>query len=594
MANGRQVLSDDAPQRMRALEQRCAELEGALETTCRALEEKEHALQLVITSLPKLVSFLDTEDIGGSDLKQILGDETYLLVHEAAQRQLTALRESEARLRRALLYAPFPVMLFSEEGDIRLISKVWLELTGYDEGTLPTVRDWLTTAYEGDTEEMISRLGRLIDEEPKFRTGEVVMRCKDGSRRHWTCGISALGRLPDGKRLYVCMANDISAFRRAEADLREADQRKDQFLAMLAHELRNPLASIMSGLELLRHSDRHDPEEIRSLMYSEAAHLRRILDDLLDVSRITGGKIKLQLERLSLDEVLRGALRALDDLLRTAQHRVTVEVPDNIEVIGDCTRLLQVFVNLLSNSAKYTDPGGTIRITGSVEGRQIVIGIHDNGIGLSPENLRHIFEPFNQVDTGLARTRGGVGLGLTLVRELVQLHDGTVDVRSDGLGAGSSFLVTLPLADPSVTDRSSPEKRRSASKSDKKETSILLVEDNDAVARMTAAVLRDRGYAVEIAPDAASAIAFVRLRRPAVILSDIGLPDMNGYELAQALRANQGLSDTTLISISGYGRPEDHRQSSDAGYRRHLVKPLDYDALDALLVELAAERSLPR
>jgi signal transduction histidine kinase len=369
---------------------------------------------------------------------------------------------------------------------------------------------------------------------------------------------------------------------RAEQALREADRRKDEFLAMLGHELRNPLAPLMTGLQLLKLADmRDDPVvlRVRGVMERQVHHLARLVDDLLEVSRITRGLIQLRREPLDLILVLRSAIETCRPAVETAQHELIVDLPtDPVTVTGDAVRLTQVFANLLSNAAKYTDAGGHIRVTARREADRVLVSVRDDGIGIPATHLTSVFEMFSQVDRWHRRTQGGLGIGLTLVRTLVTMHGGRVEARSQGLGAGSEFVVDLPLlvgataeAETTGPPRKFPARR------------ILVVDDNLDAGEMLRALLTALGATAAKAHSGRVALEVLDSFKPDTVLLDIGMPEMDGYEVARRIRAMPAHRGMLLVAVTGWGQEHDHRRSLEAGFDHHFVKPLDVDKLGDLL-----------
>ncbi|MEO8628202.1 MAG: ATP-binding protein [Betaproteobacteria bacterium] len=368
------------------------------------------------------------------------------------------------------------------------------------------------------------------------------------------------------------------------AELRAADRRKDEFLAMLAHELRNPLAPINTAAHLL---ERLMPEENRAraaieIVQRQVKHMTRLLEDLLDVSRITLGKITLREEQVDISRVVRAAVELTRPLIVERNHDVTVTPPAQpLLVSGDAARLAQVVSNLLNNAAKYTDDYGKISISAEREAKQVVIKVTDNGTGITPELLPRVFELFTQAERTLDRSQGGLGIGLALVKSLVTMHGGNVEARSENAGVGSEFIVRLPLLMQAASDR--PGRLTVAPATNPRR--ILVVDDNVDAADSLAMLLNSEGHEVLVAYDSASAFAIARERPPQILLLDIGLPGTDGYALARRLRALTELRDATLIAVTGYGLPEDRERSKAAGFDHHLVKPIDFEVLRALLAE---------
>lgn len=371
--------------------------------------------------------------------------------------------------------------------------------------------------------------------------------------------------------------------------LREADRRKDEFLATLAHELRNPLAPIRNALQILRIGG-DSPEQfsqVREMMERQLAQMVRLVDDLLDVSRITRGKIELHSERLSIATVLENAVETSRPLIDNGRHELTVNVPaEPLWISGDATRLAQVVANLLNNAAKYTPQGGHIWLSAAREGEQAVIRVRDSGVGIPPAMLTHVFEMFTQVDRHLERSQGGLGIGLTLVKRMVEMHAGTVEARSDGQDKGSEFIIRLPLAPEYLLRDQSATGSLKESAEVAKVRRILVVDDNQDSAQSLGMLLKLMGNEVRLAYDGPSALAVLQEFSPTMALLDIGLPGMTGYELARKIRGTPRFQNVLLVAQTGWGQDEDRRRSAEAGFDAHLVKPVDPAVLQELLQNL--------
>lgn len=366
---------------------------------------------------------------------------------------------------------------------------------------------------------------------------------------------------------------------------------KDEFMAMLGHELRNPLAPIQTALELIRLRGDDDSVHEHTIIERQVGHVVRLVDDLLDVSRITRGKLELKKEPTEIRDVVTQALEMSAPLIEQRGHRVHVNVPSHgLAVLGDCVRLAQVVSNLLTNAAKYTEPGGSITVSAGAERDDVVIRVKDTGIGLAPEMKERIFESFVQEAQMLDRSLGGLGLGLNIVRSITTLHGGEVHARSEGRGRGSEFVVTLPRLDV-VTPEHHKASRRSVPEADRR-LRILVVDDNVDAAEMLGEVLEALGHDVEVCHDGPSALAKSERIRPDLALVDIGLPVMDGYELATKLRQNSWATELRLIAVTGYGQERDRVHAREAGFDAHYVKPLDFDKLrDILNTPRATEAS---
>jgi signal transduction histidine kinase/ActR/RegA family two-component response regulator len=374
---------------------------------------------------------------------------------------------------------------------------------------------------------------------------------------------------------------------RAEATLRLADQRKDEFLATLGHELRNPLAPLLTGLQLLKVSGPHDErvQRISAVMERQINHLVRLVDDLLEVSRITRGVIEVRRDSLDLTSIVRSAIDTSRPAIEAARHELTVDMPaDGITIEGDRVRLTQVFANLLTNAAKYTDPGGHIWLSVRREATHVVLSVRDNGIGIPSSQLASVFDMFTQVDRFDRRTQGGLGIGLTLVRSLVAMHGGQVEARSAGMGAGSEFVVELPLAagGPSNEETSDAFPRLPPRR-------VLIVDDNRDAAETLGALLTEMGATVSTADCGPAALESLTHFLPDAVILDIGMPGMDGYEVARRIRSHPQCGAVLLIALTGWGQEHDVRRSDEAGFDHHIVKPADMGKLRALLMPRGSE-----
>jgi signal transduction histidine kinase len=378
--------------------------------------------------------------------------------------------------------------------------------------------------------------------------------------------------------------------------LRQADRQKDEFLATLSHELRNPLAPIRNALHVLRlaGADEQTRARVIDTMERQTGNVIRLVDDLLELSRINEGRIELRKERVKLSSVLRGALESSAPLVEAAGLELKVVEPSEpILLYADPVRLIQVIANLLNNAAKYTERGGRVVISAGAEGSDAVIRVCDTGIGIPPEMQKRIFDMFVQVEPTPDRARQGLGIGLTLVKRLVELHGGTVTARSEGPGHGSEFTVRLPA----FADQRAPRAAATAPpvsgerrKSDLARFRVLVVDDHHDAGDSLATLLRLLGHQVRVAYEGASALEAARIFHPQIALLDIGMPGMDGIELGRRLRGEPELDAMLMIALTGYGREEDRRRSSEAGFNAHLVKPVDIAALNALIAQYAAHQ----
>ena len=523
------------------------------------------------------------------------------LLGEIAAREQTdeALRESEARFRALFDRGPIAMYTADAAGTKREFNHVALELWGLDPARVNTqaqmggpfkifLPDGTFLPYE---ETPMTRVlqGKL----PAVHDMEIVIERPDGSRINVVANIVALRNDRGDITGAINCFYDITARTRLErktADQAEAladlHRRKDEFLAMLSHELRNPLAPISNAVHLLRLQKNEDPiqSQARGIIERQVAQMARLIDDLMEVSRISSGRIHLIIERLALNGIVKNALETVRPLIEKHQHSLEVTLsPQPIWLNADASRLEQVVVNLLTNAAKYTEPGGSIWLSVQQEGNEAVLRVRDSGVGISRELLPHVFELFTQAERSLARSEGGLGIGLCLVQRLVEMHRGNVKAYST-LGEGSEFVVRLPVmgASPPPT---SPliENTRLPSHS----LRVLVVEDNVDAAETLMLVLEASGHIVRTTHDGPSALVAALEFRPQVMLLDIGLPGMSGFELAKLLRAQPALGDVVLVAMTGYGEASARQRSQEEGFNHHLVKPTDFVALNEILASVA-------
>jgi PAS domain S-box-containing protein len=385
--------------------------------------------------------------------------------------------------------------------------------------------------------------------------------------------------------------SDVTARKQIEDELRAANRQKDQFLAMLAHELRNPLAPIMTAAQLLK-VGRLDPRSVANaseIIARQAAHMTDLVNDLLDVSRVTRGLVTLEKEELDLNVIVSAAVEQVRPLIDARRHSLTLQLSGrSAHVIGDRTRLVQVISNILNNAAKYTAPGGRLTLSVSVDEKHVHVGVRDNGVGIAPDILPYIFDLFTQAERTPDRSQGGLGIGLALVKSLVALHGGTVQANSEGLGQGSEFCICLPrlTAPADAQDDAAPGDNAQAPGA----LRVMVVDDNVDAAQMLAALLEVQGHAVCIEYDAKGALERARRERPEVLLLDIGLPDMDGYELARHLRSQPESAGATLVALTGYGQSQDRKEAEQAGFDHYLVKPADMEQVNEVLAEAARAR----
>jgi PAS domain S-box-containing protein len=432
-------------------------------------------------------------------------------------------------------------------------------------------------------------MARSLREDRAYNGHEIVVERPDRSRRTVLVHANPLhdesGRLIGTVNVLV----DVTGLKEAEERLRDADRRKDEFLATLAHELRNPLAPIRNALQLLR-LDGSNPvtlERARAMMERQLHHMVRLIDDLMDISRITRNKLALRKERVELAAVVRSAVEAARPAIEAAGHELRIALPiEPIYLDADLTRLAQVFANLLNNAAKYMEPGGRIQLCGALNDGEVVVRVRDTGIGIPPDMLPRIFEIFTQVERSLERAQGGLGIGLSLARGLVEMHGGTIEAHSAGPGRGSEFRVRLPVLDTEEVDEPQVADAGEWPDAGEKKRRILVVDDNKDSAASLSKMLELTGNEVRTAHDGLQAVEAARTFQPEVVLLDIGLPKLNGYDAARRIRALPGGQSMFLIALTGWGQDEDKRRSAEAGFNLHLVKPMDPAALENLLAGL--------
>ncbi len=412
---------------------------------------------------------------------------------------------------------------------------------------------------------------------------------KDG-RRFWANVVITALRDEQGElRGFAKVTRDLTERRRVD-QLQQADRFKNEFLALLAHELRNPLAPIRSAVQVLGRQTAATPEiaQAQEIAERQIRHMARLLDDLLDVARISQGKLEIRREALDVSEIARRAVSAELPFIHERGLEISVELPDEpLGVDADPVRLQQILVNLLNNAAKYTDEGGRIAFSARAEGRAAVIRVRDTGIGIDPAMVSQLFEPFVQVERREKRSVGGVGLGLSVVKKLVEMHDGSVHVFSAGLGRGSEFVVRLPQVPIGSAGRET--RPPDAAHSSRNAHRILVADDNVDAADGLKLLLELNGDQVRVAYEGVSALSVAREFQPHIALLDVGMPRMDGYEIARRLKEDSETRDTILIAVTGWGQAEDRRRSKEAGFDYHLVKPVEPAALERLVETIKAK-----
>ncbi len=498
-------------------------------------------------------------------------------------------RESEKYLRTIIEQLPAGVGVMDRNGIWTLSNS---EMDRYVPKAIPSVLGsrtarWRSWDERGDPVPPEQWPGKRALRGAIVSPGMEMLYTDDDGQESWKRVSAAPLRDTNGEVIGACsVLQDITCLMNAEQALREADRRKDEFLATLAHELRNPLAPIRNGLHLLRtHAIEGDAErDVHDMLGRQVDHMVRLVDDLMEVSRISGGKVELRKEPTELNAVLRNAVETSRPLIDAGHHQLNISFPpESLMVEADPVRIAQVIANLLNNAAKYTKEGGQIWLTAQREAGDAVITVRDNGIGISAEMLEKVFDLFAQAERTYSRSQGGLGIGLTLARTLAEMHGGSVTARSRGTGMGSEFVLRLPLLQhksPTVVKRAIRPATSLASRR------FLVVDDNRDAADSLSMVLKFLGADVLTVSDGPTALAAFSTFRPHVVMLDIGMPGMDGYEVARRARQSAEGADATLIALTGWGQDEDRRRSKDAGIDHHLVKPVNIDALEQLLASV--------
>jgi len=522
-------------------------------------------------------------------------------IHEQKETQ-KALRASEERFRSLTVATTQIVWTADPDGSMREDSPSWRAFTGQSyeqwlgEGWLDAVhpedveraqRRWREAVAHQSFLEMEYRVRQRDGGYAHMVARATPVRNEDGSIREW---VGTNTDITEHKRAEERLREESRAFQESEERAREADRQKDEFLAMLGHELRNPLSPIVGMLDLLRVRHQGELGQELSVIDRQVRHVTRLVDDLLDVSRISRGKIQLKREPVELAGAVDRALEIAQPLIEKRGHQITLRIQrQGLQVWGDMVRLAQVIANLLTNAAKYTDPGGRILVMARADGDAVEVRVRDNGSGIPDALLPHLFELFVQGDRSLDRSQGGLGIGLTLVKRLVEMHGGSVSVHSEGPGRGSEFTLRLPrlingpltAAPHSVSELSAHGEL----------CRILVVDDNVDAAEVLAECLQLSGHEVRVANDGPLALILAKEFIPEVVLLDIGLPSMDGFEVARRLRKQQGASLLRLIALTGYGQESDRQKARAAGFDDHLVKPVELEVLTSTIARLTPGRA---
>jgi PAS domain S-box-containing protein len=521
---------------------------------------------------------------GAGNIVQWFGTNTDVSPLERAEK---AVRESEERLREGLVAARMAVWEWDLATWGLKLSANAPDVFGH---SLESMSAIMGTVHPDDLQPLRDEVDQAIAERGQYKTAIRVIRPDN----HQTVWLEVRGKVncdASGKPRNISgIALDITERKHAEEELRAADRRKDEFLAMLAHELRNPLAPIRTAAQLLNLIQVDEPRvrQTSEIIARQVDHMTGLIDDLLDVSRVTRGLVTLEPERLYLDEIIAAAVEQVRPLVEAKGQHLLLPEATRLQVNGDRTRLIQVISNLLNNAAKYTPNRGKITLQVESVADEVIVRVCDSGVGISAELLPHVFELFSQAERSPDRSQGGLGLGLALVKSLVGLHGGRVTAHSSGLGMGSEFTIRLPRL-ITESEAQPDEKREPTLPATGTMLRLMVVDDNMDAAHSIAMLLETWGHSVSVEYEARGALARARIEAPEALLLDIGLPDMDGYALAAQLRLLPQTANATLIALTGYGKEEDRARSREAGFDHHLVKPTNPAELASLLVSIAAE-----
>ena len=499
-----------------------------------------------------------------------------------------SLVQSEQRFRAAIDAVQGVLWTNSAEGEMRGEQSGWAALTGQQFDEYQSF-GWARAVHPQDAQPTIDAWLEAVRERKPF-VFEHRVRRRDGEWRDFSIRAIPLIDAAGAVREWVGVHTDITERRRAEAALHEADLRKDVFLATLSHELRNPLAPIRNAAHLLE-NDALGPEDVersRLIITRQVRHMASLLDDLLDMSRITRGMFSLKKQYVNLQGLLGEALETARPLIDAKRHTITLDWPPKpVEVEADPVRLVQVITNLLTNAAKYTDPEGHITLAARIDEDTLLISVRDSGIGLAPGMLTKVFEMFSQIEPDQERTQGGLGIGLALVKGLVELHGGRVEARSGGAERGSEFIVRLPYSPVAVDVRREAVPALSQAPERRSTRRVLIADDNQDGAESLAMLLRLSGNEVFVAHTGTDALELAWRERPHVAILDIGMPGLSGYEVAESIRREAWGVCVTMIAVTGWGQDDDKRKAQVAGFDHHLTKPVDLEVLEQLLIPIA-------
>jgi len=493
-----------------------------------------------------------------------------------------AIRQRE-KLRTTLSCIGEAVIVTDISGRLTMMNPVAERLTGWsaEQAAGRPIQEVFRISDEWTGEAVDSLVDRVLGyRNPASAVRQLLLESRDGKLRPIDYSAAPIEHQTGNTQGVVLIFRDVTQRRQAEQALRDADRRKDEFLALLAHELRNPLAPIGNALQILEMAE--DNKEVtssaRQMMQRQFEHLVRLVDDLLDVSRIARGKIELRPERTSLGAVLERAVEAARPLIDSRKHELTFQLPEHpLGLYVDPVRLAQVVTNLLTNAAKYMEEGGEIVVSAHVEGDDLILSVRDTGIGIPAKMLPQVFEMFMQVEQGRTRAHGGLGIGLTLVKSIVQMHGGHVEARSNGPGEGSEFIIRLPRGTAPEAEAAQPASQLSANV---RPRNILLVDDNVDAADTLASLLRARQHDVVTAFSGPAALDLAEQIQPEVVILDLGMPEMDGCEVAEELRARDEGEELVLVALTGWGGMEDRQRTAAAGFDYHFVKPAKLEEIE--------------
>jgi PAS domain S-box-containing protein len=553
-------------------------VEGALVNPFDAAEEP--ALQLRLTS----------EQTTNNQFL-LLNQRIEELASEILRRKQTedALRQQKEWLEVLLASIDDAVIATDETGLIVFMNPIAEAYVGCHEAEAvgKPLTEWFQIVNEQTREPAANPVAVLIRSEATVAlVNHTLLLSRDGTERMIEDSAAPIRDEHGQLRGVILVFRDVTPQRLADRELKRGVQKKDEFLAILAHELRNPLAPIRNALEVLKRSDGGTTaSEAHGIMERQLSQMVRLIDDLLDISRISRGKLALQLDHVELAAIIRHALESCRPMIEAARHEVSLKLhSEPIYLKADSVRLSQVFANLVNNACKFTKVAGRIEIAAEIDADHAVVSVKDNGIGIPPDQLSRVFEMFSQVDSSLERSQGGLGIGLALVKEVVQMHGGTTEARSAGIGRGSELVVRLPFYNVPRSTR--PVQASSPAKQQVTRSRILVVDDNHDSAITLSMLLKFAGHETHTAHDGLEAIEVASTLRPDIILLDIGMPKLNGYDTCRRIREQDWGANIVIVALTGWGHEEDRRKSRAAGFNAHLVKPVEHTELAAILMEL--------